>query len=375
MSLRAVVLIVALAIAASHLFSSRFTREMPDFEVYWTAAARARAGEPLYRESDGHYRFKYLPGFAVLASPLATVPVAVAKRMWFGVSVALLAILIALSVGVLPERRESRLALVAAAVVVMGKFYGHELVLGQVNLLFGALVVVSLAALRRRSEAAAGVSLAAAIVVKPYALLFLPWLAAIRRRRALAAALGGLVVALVLPILTHGMSAVLALHRSWWSTVTTTTAPNLLNQDNVSLSAMWAKWLGPGTLAGSLAVMSSLALLACFAFVLSQRRAVTVPEPLEGALLLVLIPLLSPQGWDYVFLVATPAVILIVNYREALPGPLRAVTLTVLAVIGLSLFDVIGRANYARFMSWSVISVCFLVVVAALTDLRRAAAA
>ena len=41
------------------------------------------------------------------------------------------------------------------------------------------------------------------------------------------------------------------------------------------------------------------------------RRGLSFPEGLEAALLLTCIPLLSPQGWDYVFLVSTPAVVLI----------------------------------------------------------------
>ena len=39
----------------------------------------------------------------------------------------------------------------------------------------------------------------------------------------------------------------------------------------------------------------------------------------RGRLLLTLIPLLSPQGWDYVFLVSTPAIMLLVNYEDRLP--------------------------------------------------------
>ena len=34
--------------------------------------------------------------------------------------------------------------------------------------------------------------------------------------------------------------------RGWLSTVTESTAPNLLGNDNVSIAAMWAKWLGLG---------------------------------------------------------------------------------------------------------------------------------
>ena len=41
------------------------------------------------------------------------------------------------------------------------------------------------------------------------------------------------------------------------------------------------------------------------------------PEYLECALLMLLIPLVSPQGWDYVLLLATPAVVCLVDrWRE-----------------------------------------------------------
>ena len=106
------------------------------------------------------------------------------------------------------------------------------------------------------------------------------------------------------------------------------------------------------------------------AFVFARRRDVVSPEGLEGSLLLTLIPLLSPQGWDYVLLIATPAVVYVVNYRAFLPAGLRVLTFAALATIGLSLFDVLGRANYARFMALSIVTICFFVVIAALVALR-----
>ena len=99
--------------------------------------------------------------------------------------------------------------------------------------------------------------------------------------------------------------------------------------------------------------------------------SVTFPEGLEGALLLVLIPLMSPQGWDYVLLLSTTAVIYLVNYWDGLPGALRPVTLAALAVIGLAIFDVIGRAAYSAFMRMSGTTLCFFVVIAALAVLRQ----
>src|ERR1700752_154222 len=72
------------------LFVYKAAPKMPDFEVYWKAASRADQAEPLYRESDGHFVFKYLPAFAVLAIPLAALPRDRAEIIWFGGSVALL---------------------------------------------------------------------------------------------------------------------------------------------------------------------------------------------------------------------------------------------------------------------------------------------
>ena len=81
----------------------------------------------------------------------------------------------------------------------MAKFYGHELVLGQVNLLFAVIVLLARSlVVRAGREAAAGLLVALAVVVKPYAVIFLPWLGgAARPRRALAAALAGMVAALL----------------------------------------------------------------------------------------------------------------------------------------------------------------------------------
>src|SRR5258706_5325067 len=68
------------------VFTTRVSRKMPDFDVYRTAGARALAGEPLYRADDGHFQFKYLPAFALFASPLATAPAPAAKGAWFALS-------------------------------------------------------------------------------------------------------------------------------------------------------------------------------------------------------------------------------------------------------------------------------------------------
>jgi hypothetical protein len=350
------------------LFSGRISGQMRDFEVFWTAASRAASSQPLYRAEDGHFQFKYLPAFAVAAIPLAVLPLPAAKATWFAASVTLLVALLVLTLRLLSERRRPIWLLAGVTFISMAKFFGHELVLGQVNLLFAVLVVSGVLAMRRLRDGLAAACFVAAVVVKPYGVLFLPWLAATRGWTAAASAALAMVLVLGAPVALYGMDGTIALHRAWWWTVTASTTPNLTNPDNVSVAAMMAKWSGD---AGAVpAAVLSIGLLGLACVVVYRGRGLEDREALEGAFLLTLIPLLSPQGWDYVFLVATPAIAIIANYDDRLPVTLRVLTWTAIATIGLSIYDLLGRQLYARFMALSIVTFCFFVVIAALTTLR-----
>jgi len=352
------------------LFAYKIAAKMPDFEVYWRAGSRAALAEPLYREEDEHFQLKYLPAFAVLAIPLAMLPLTVAKAVWFGITAGLIPVLLGLSVALLPARRRPPWLLAVLTLVLMAKFYGHELVLGQVNVLFAVSVIAAVLLVADERQGPAGGLFALAVIIKPYAVLFLPWLAAQGAIRTLATATAGILLALVLPAPLYGWQATIALHRDWWRTVTTSTAPNLLNADNVSLAAMYAKWIGSGAVSTALAAGTAAGLLALATVISLRRRGVLRPEGLEAALLLTLIPLLSPQGWDYVFLIATPAVTLVVNYDRDLPPVLRGAAWLALVIVAFTLYDVVGKRAYGIFMAASVVSVCYLVVIGALSALR-----
>jgi hypothetical protein len=230
--------------------------------------------------------------------------------------------------------------------------------------------VLAIVWMRSGRDAAAGVLLALAVVVKPYAVLFAPWLVTRRNRTAFVSMATGLLVLLLLPIARYGWDGNLRLLGEWWQTVTSTTTPNLTNPDNVSLGAMFTRWMGPDSPAPILAATTGGILLVLAAVVMAGRGSLTAPDTLEGSLLLLLIPLLSPQGWDYVLLIGTPAVMLLVNDVSSLPRGLRVATVVAIAVIALSIYDLIGRAAYATFMGLSLITVCVVIEVAALVALR-----
>jgi hypothetical protein len=357
-------------VSLAALFTTKVSRRMPDFEVYWTAGSRAIAAQPLYREEDGHYQFKYLPAFALLAAPLAMLPLPVAKALWFAVSALLMLVLLWLSVRALPAIHRPPALLLVATFVAMAKFYAHELVLGQVNLLFAVLVVRAIVSIDSGRETSAGILLALSVVVKPYGAIFAPWLATRRKGAAFVAMMVALALLVLLPAARYGWSGNLRLLAGWWHTVTATTPPNLTNPDNVSLGAMFARYLGPGSTATILAAVAALALLGGATIVMAGRGRLHAPEALEGALLLLLIPVLSPQGWDYVLLISTPAVMLLLDTLHLLPRGLRYATGTAIALVGLVIYDLVGRDFYRAFMRLSIITICVAIEAAALVTLR-----
>lgn len=363
-------LIGVLALAAALAFVFKASGKMPDFDVYWRAGARAALAEPLYRASDGHFQFKYLPAFAVLAVPLSALPPVVGKAIWFAVSIVLIAVLLRMSLRVLPDRRKDNWVLVVCTIVVLGKFYVHELVLGQVNVMFAAAIVAALVCMRNGSEALAGLLIVGAIVLKPHGALLLPWLGSRWRPRSIASAAIGMAVVLLLPAVLYGFGGNVTEHLAWWRTVVDTTAPNLLNPDNVSFLAMYSRWFGIGPAASYMALITVLTVMAAAVWVCLARRRATVPEGLEAGFLLIVMPLMSPQGWDYVLLIGTPAVMYLINYDDRLPPLLRPITIAALAIAGLAIFDVIGATAYRAFMRNSGITLCFLVMLTALVSLR-----
>jgi hypothetical protein len=257
----------------------------------------------------------------------------------------------------------------------MGKFIVRELVHGQTNVLLGVIAILALMALQQRRYVAAGALAGAAIFVKPYALVLVPWLVVAGGASAAAACCAVLAGGLLVPAAIYGWTGNLDELHGWYRTVTDTTAPNLLVPENVSLATMWAKWLEPGSTAAMLAVITGAGLLLLpLAAILLRRRA---PEPsyLEFGMLMVMIPLLSPQGWDYVLLLATPAVVCLVDRVGDTPRVWQVVTWAALITMGFTIFDLVGRTIYTNAMRLSVISVCAIVMLISLVDLRRRALA
>ncbi|HUL75179.1 MAG TPA: glycosyltransferase family 87 protein [Vicinamibacterales bacterium] len=368
-------LAAAVAVSAALYLAIRQTRDLTDFEVYRTAGARVLEATPLYRPEDGHFVFKYLPAFAYAMVPFAIVGPEVARAAWFALSVACLVFFVAGSMRALPDRRRAMTPVLAWTIVVMARCDIRELSLGQTNALLGALLVAALLAVTRGSGRSAGALVGLATFVKPYTVLLAPWLAATVGLAALVAS--GLVVlfGLALPAASYGWVGNLDLLGAWFRTVTETTAPNLMLPENISFLSAWAKWIGPGPVATAAAAATTVGALAVVGMALLRRGPVRHPAYAEFALVLLLIPVLTPQGWDYMLLLATPAVICLVDRWGALPASWKVATTAALAAVALPMREIFGLAVTREVMGTGVLTLAALVLVAGLMRLRLHGAA
>ena len=349
-------------------YAIRVRDGMADFEVNYRAGQRLESGETLYQTADGHWMFKYLPASALIYLPLGHLPIEAAKVTWFAISLLALAWSFVLVRQLVPLPHRPYLLVLSA--LVLAKYFLHELRLGQINILIMTVMLLAIRAIEDGNGAASGVLVGMATALKPYAAVFFPYL--LIKRNWKGAAAGGLVLglALMVPAIFYGIAGNVRVLGEWARTLSQSTPALLTNNDNVSVLAFFAKWLGDparALIAGGI-VIAVLALL-MLAVIL---RGGTIPNRpvLECAVLLTLVPLISPMGWDYTFLVSLLAVALLINALDGFPRTVQVLLAVNFAVIALAVFDVMGRRAYAAFMQWSVTTVNFLIVVAALGYLR-----
>ncbi len=369
-------ILVYLAIVAGGYATVRFKRaELVDLAAPRRAAARFLAHETLYRPDDGHYQFKYLPAFAPLVVPFLWVSKEVAEITWFALMVAMAWAFVHWSLTALPDRRRSAQLLVWLTLLLTGKFLVKELVMGQFNLPLALLLLGAVISAQHGGRFLPGALVAAGVFIKPYALIMMPWLAWTLGWRPFVTF--GLVLAggLLLPAAAYGWHGNLTLLHEWYRTVTDTTAPNLFTAENISFASMWAKWIGPGPAAQGLALASAAGAVVAGIFLMSRRRHVAEPNYLEGAYFFMLVPLLSPQGWDYVLLLGLPAYMCLVDRWHELSPAWRAAALVGFFLTSFTIFDLLRRPLYTFLMQWDVVTLGAVLVAACLVHLRWRAVA
>lgn len=370
MRFRPLALSVLAALVFGTVYIVRIRGDMADFGVNYRAGERIVAGETLYQTGDGHFMFKYFPFSAMLYAPLSVLPLEAAKAVWYALSVVGAIALFFLAKHIVSRDAKQAWWVIAIPPLVLAKFFFRELKLGQINILITVLLLFMVVSLLGAHKARAGALWGLATALKPYGLIFFPYFVVTGNWQALASGLGVLAVAFAAPSVFYGFEGNVEVHREWYVTLSESTPSQLAGADNISIIGALTKWTGNAALSGKLALVVLLVLAVVIVAVVVRGRGMPRAAILECALLLTLIPLVSPMGWDYQLLTAVLAVTLLADLFVALP--LRWLLAIDFVVIGLSIYDLVGRTAYQAFMNASVLTVCFAIVVAYLVYSRGA---
>ncbi|MFW6129395.1 MAG: glycosyltransferase family 87 protein [Candidatus Aminicenantaceae bacterium] len=359
------------------LFVFKVHDEMKDFEVYYKSGKRLRMAENLYQTKDEHYMFKYPPPSSVLFVPMSFLPLKVAKAAWYYVVILCLFSLVFLSYKMIPENKINPLYLKIIPPLILAKLMLREIQLGQVNALITLILLLMIANISSeknrassRNQALSGIYWGLATILKPYALIFLPYFLLKRKWKTILSGLGFIGFSSFIPALFYGISGNIWIFKQWISTLSQSTPSLITSQDNISLLAFFMKWSGNMniSLVGFGLILSVLAV--CVLIVIEKGKTIPHASLLDCSILLILIPLISPLGWDYILLMSVAGVMIVVNHYHSFPYFWRGMMIFNFSIIAFSLYDLMERQMYATFMSWSVLTINFLIIIGYLFYLR-----
>ena len=305
--------------------------------------------------------------------PFGAVPPEAGKVIWYTLTVALIAVFVRQSIRALPNSQSSVPFLTWWTLLVTGKFLVKELVNGRTE---RPPRRTRSPRTRRRPTGPSPGGRPGCCGVREAVCAALPSVAGRspgnhRGRCGARGACGRIDRACHL----YGWHGNLTLLADWYRTVVETTSANLLFPENISFAAMWAKWIGVGPPATGLAAATAIAGLAVAIVLWVRRGQVSRPGYLEISYLLLLIPLLSPQGWDYVLLVATPAIVCLLDRFRGSPRRWQVATASGFLLTSFTIYDLLGRTFYLSLMSLSAITVGALLLAASLVLCDSTAAA
>jgi hypothetical protein len=361
-ALGAVILVVLFCI----IYLGWVRTDMSDFGVCYKNGSRILQGETLYRISDGHLQFKYAPVSALIYAPLALLPYEAAKAIWYILELCLLFATFWISYKLLPSRLKGPVFVLGLSFLILLKFIGREIELGQVNILIIFILTAMLAAELKKHDTTAGILWAISLFFKPYALILLPYFILRKRLKLIAVGSFILILGLALPIAYFGFQGNIIVLKEWISTLSKSTPGLLAVGDNASLYALIWKTL-PGhheTLIQIIWIICGL--IAAGALLWMMRRARLqvshAPEVLDVAFLFVLIPLFSPLGWYYNYLYSTLAVVLLMNNLSKFPGVWKIVLIADVIMIGATLRETLGKTLFQFYNHSHLVAVNFIIV-------------
>ncbi len=171
------VIIFSLISLTGDFINLRF--DLVDFEVYFRTAERMIEGSAIYRvEGDGHFVYKYAPPAALYFIPFVCLGFGLSKWIyWLFLTALLLWALDAMAALSWAKKNNKSINIILICSVLSVIPHIHlDWHLGQVNLLLLALYVLMIKAYLEDRQKFVGAILGISLFIKPFGLIFLPYL-------------------------------------------------------------------------------------------------------------------------------------------------------------------------------------------------------
>ncbi len=384
-----IALYVILAIVIIGFFRNTLRRGMNDFDVVHRAATRVLHTENLYNFEDGHYLYKYSPFFALLVAPIGLLPLSFASFLWLlGMCVSLFFIMRMAKQMIMGDKPPPGFFYILS-LLLASKFLVREFRLGQTDFVIILFIFLCLLFIERGKEFVGGIFLALSVLVKPTALIFIPYFLYKKRFRVTGGTILMSLIFLLLPSLVYGFSGNMNLLLGWKEIMSASSPPLLAVDMNQSIFAFFYRLLTPApyevnilnlgyTIVNAIIYATVIGLFLFLLFLNKKSEAVQASfvhnkESIEYSLLFIFMALFSPLGWFQNYSSAILAIMILVYH--ALETKFKNKFVTIMLVLFFILVDVINfemvgrRLNdlslYLSFITWGI-----FLLIASLSKLR-----
>jgi Glycosyltransferase family 87 len=296
------VYLIALGIAAVF-------RTQGDFNIYYRAGARVLQGETIYRLDESNH-FLYAPIFAIFFAPFAALPMRAAQFGWYLVSaVSIVALIIGSSRMLFGRKHRLEAALIVVPIILSARFINNNIEHGQINLPTLALAVWAIILGEEDRGVISGAMLAAAMLIKPFAILAALFLLLERKWQPILFSIVFGIVLMLAPMAVFGIRGTIDQTAAYLQVVGSMTDRYTLMITNQSASSAIARLMSLGANPG--ATPSHLALYAGTGLELAIIAAVVIwflradesiardsrPHRFQLAALFCIMPSMVPISW------------------------------------------------------------------------------
>lgn len=194
--------------------------QLVDYEVYYKAAHRVINGENLFRVEDGFYKYKYSPVAATYFIPFISFPLEISKIVFWILSAFIITSLIFINTSLAFFGKKYDSLIVNNITLLCGLFlavhYMLDIHLGQVNFLIFTMYSLSVWLYIRRKDLLWPLVLAMSIFIKPFALIFIPYLVLKGKFKQIGLLITFLFLLAALPLFFYEIPDLTFQYKSWF---------------------------------------------------------------------------------------------------------------------------------------------------------------